>query len=374
MNTFDAVNKAVSAELPSIGPLPPCLQGTVKLLSQARLYYRAHKLGSAYEQASKDPENGNPVAYGAALHLVADHTSLGYALSAALAAKCALDLLRGYRQVGESTQEFWNAVKCQYPVYHPVEWKQDSSSWTSFLFPSFNVYCQIKTMQMVTQLKKVSVCAAKIVRDTFLLSMRLADVCLISTGDQTARFEGFTELVAEWETYQGELENNKKRFLEELENNSVLIDQILDYLQMPESCTHLIDILKKHMPDPVPGTGNLKDDLYEVGKGFLDPLVKPGKITAIGIDLSEGKAAPPALPPGRYPPWGGQKVKVVAALPKRGVANPLLGAGEKVLNDIMNSPVLPFGSALKGAQIVGGGLKNLIWGKASDNNPPNPFA
>lgn len=374
MNTFDAVNKAVSVELPSMGPLPPYIQETVGLLSKARLYYRAHKLGSAYEQASKDHENGNPIAYGAALHLVADHTSLGYALSAALAAKCALDLLRGYRQVGESTEEFWDAVKWQYPMYHPVEWKQDRSSWTSFLLPSFNISCQIKKMQMVAQLKKVSGCAARIVRDTFQLSMSMADAYLISTGDQTARFESFTELVAEWETYQGELEENKRRFLEELESNSALIDQILDYLQMPESCATLIDILKQHMPDPPTGTATFADDLYEVGTGFFDPLGKKGKFIPIGIDLAEGKAAPPALPPERYPPWGGQKVHVVAVPPKRGVANPLLDAGGKVLNDIMNSPGLPFGSALKGAQHVGGGLKNLFWGKTSENNPPNPFA
>ena len=152
-------------------------------------------------------------------------------------------------------------------------------------------------MQMVTQLKKVSVCAAKIVRDTFQVKHEHGRCLLISTGDQTARFEGFTELVAEWETYQGELENNKKRFLEELENNSDLIDQILDYLQMPESCTTLIDILKQHMPDPVPGTGNLKDDLYEVGKGFLDPIVSQEKSPLSALIYLKGMQLRRRFPP-----------------------------------------------------------------------------
>ena len=32
MNTFDAVNKAVSAELPSMGPLPPVFTGNSQAL------------------------------------------------------------------------------------------------------------------------------------------------------------------------------------------------------------------------------------------------------------------------------------------------------------------------------------------------------
>lgn len=320
MDTFDAVQKAVGIELPQVGPLPPFLGTTVTLLRSVYLFQRTYKLGNSLKRAAADPTKGNPVVYGAALHL-ADHTPLTYALSAVLAAKCAADLLREYRHVSQSTQELLQTIKCQYPVYHPVAWQQQSTR--TFFSPSLYLTMRMKLIHMITLLRKVSACVACILRDTFKLSMCTADAYLLLNGDQTARFMSFTELAADWESYAGELNKSKKRLLKALEKQGDLADRILTYVQAPESCRTLVAQLKKEFGTDASAEEGLLDDIQEVAQDALDPFYIPGKITAMHIDLSEGKDAPPELPKGRFPPWGGQKVTPVAA-PKKAKSSDLV--------------------------------------------------
>lgn len=370
MDTFHAVQKAMSEEFVQIGPLPPFFKETVDLFSKAHLYYRSFKLGRAYSKAVLDPSKGNPVAYGAALHLVADHTSLNYALTAALAAKCAADLLREYRRVSESTQEFWQTVTCQYPLYQSVEWSHEKRHRPLLLLPSIYLLYQVKVLHLIKQLQKIAECIFNILWQTFKLSMSSADAYLILNGDPTARFESFTELVADWEDYEGQLEDSTQRLLEELEKGIHITDRILSYLKAQETCSTIIDNLKRRKGKASGKSEGFIDDLYDVAHNALDPYFIPGKVVQMHIDFSEGKAAPPALPKDRFPPWGGQKIEVIETPKKEPQNNWIEEAGEA----LFNNPAFPIATPLKGLQVLADLTMDLFADQFAVKTSANPFA
>lgn len=356
MKTYDAVQKAIGQEL-GASTLNPFLGVFVSGCSYIHRIYRSIKLGYKANQASQNPSKGNAVTYGAALHLVADHSSLKYALSVALAAKCATDLLRETRQVGEKTKELWQTITGQYPVYHPVEWRRAEGSWPKRALSSFSIATRIKFLRFVDRIRKIKECTAKVIWQSFKLSMCSADAYKILEGEPMARFEGYTELVADWESYEEELTDNKNQLLEVLEKGSSLTDKILKYMDASESTVTIVNNLKKHL-------GNVSANPDGMLKA-VNPLIIPGKITPLGIHLSSGKVGKPALPPERFPPWGGQKVNVIPA-PKKEVEKTWLSeAGES----ISNSPLNP----IKGIHFIAEETKKLF---ASDGSSPpeNPFA
>lgn len=318
MSLYDAVQKVVGEGVAQMSPLPPLLNPTLGILCKAHLFYSTYKLGSSIQKPRK-PLEGNPAVYGAALLFTADYAPLGYALNIALVAKCAQDLLRGYRQISLSTEKLINVIRSRYPVYHSVEWREEKAKRSRFFLPSTYYIRQLQITRLIAKIQQIFAHLRSILWQTFQLSMAMADAYLVLTGDQRARFYSFTELVADWDKYRTELENDKKRLLEDIQSQTNVADRILKEIHAPKSCEAVIGQLQTELKKESESEEGLLNDLREAFFDTVKTFYVPGKITAMRIDFSEGKAAPAALPPGQYPPWGGQKMKKVTTAEQKGL-------------------------------------------------------
>lgn len=299
MKTYDAVQKAVGSELGSV-PLPPLFSYFVTGCSYIHRMIRAIRLGYHADKSSNETGKGNAVAYGAALHLIGDHSSLNFALSAALAAKCGADLLKEYREVSQRTKELSQALHGQYAVYQPVQWSNGEKNWSSRLWISLGLSAKNKITGAFAYLQRVKECTGKVLWGSLKLSVTTADTYLALSGDPIARLESYTDLIANWKEYDKQLRGDQHKLVRELEERNSLTDKILKYLDAPETCTAIVNNIKKQWGNAAAHSGNILN--------ILKPVYTPGKITPMAIQFS--KKTQPRLPPGRFPPWRGKKVTI----------------------------------------------------------------
>lgn len=310
MNVFQTVRDIIQTELENDFPLPPFSNEVLSLLSQAHIYYRTYKYEKISQKASKDPSQGHPAVYGAALQLLGDYTSIGsYAINIALVAKCTENLLGEYRQLSESYQKLCQTTDWQYPIYHPIKWKQETKTPQNLLSPSLFLTWQIQAMGWMNQILRVKNCSLDVFRQTFKLSMSLCDAYLVLNDDPQMRYAACTELAANWNGYLNQLKENQKYLLEEIKKRSDLTDRILSELDAEEDSSSIIDQLNAEFKDFLAEQAEkMLEDIQDVAEETLDTFYVKGKITPLHIDLTEGKNATPALPHGRFPPWTGQTV------------------------------------------------------------------
>lgn len=296
MSFSTALNVALKKELQSI-PLPPYLDTAVDLFQKSHRYFRTYKFYNMMNHSIKNPSNGNPAVYGAALHMAADYSSLHYPLDIALVTKCTKDLLKEYRAVSKSYKKLCQAIKWQYPVYQHVEWRQENIVSSFYYFR-----CQ----NYINQMLKIKKCSQNLIWQVFKLSMCMNDAYLLLNGDQETRYEGFTELIGKWDQYRNNLGKDKKRLIEKLKKENLLSEKILHSLDCDpatiEKFKNQINLLIEQAVE----------EIGDAGEKAVATVYKKGKITPLQIDFSVGKEAPPSLPKNHFPPWGGKKIKVLA--------------------------------------------------------------
>jgi hypothetical protein len=310
MNPFQAVRDTIREEI-GIQQLPPFLDQTVEVFNKVHLYYRTFKQATFLRKAAQDPSKGNPAVYGAALHLLGDYTSIGsYAVNVALVTKCAQDLLQEYRNLSVDYNVLCQTIKWQYPLYYPIEWKRGKPDAQSILSPSFYLSWHVQEMGFVRQILKITRCALHVFWQLFKLSMSLCDAYLLLNGDSQARYEGCTELIAEWDNYQKHLKESQKFLMKEIEKGSQLADRILEHLAIKNNSSSILAQLKPIIQG-LKIDSQTSHDLFETFQETWDIVYAKGKITPLHIDLAEGTAAPSTLPHGRFPPWAGQQVELI---------------------------------------------------------------
>lgn len=305
MDIFRIVQEVIREEVQvNSYPLPPFLYKAADLFNKAHIYYRMYKHAKIYENAAKNPLNGRPEIYGAALQLLGDYTSIGsYAVTVALVTKCVEDILQEYRQLSEDYQEFQQAISRSYPLYQPLDWKRGKKISQIPVPPSFYLYWQIKVNGRIKQLIKVIQCTFKVFWQTFKLSMCLCDAYLIFNNDPQTRYEACTELMANLNHYWKQLKENQKRLLEEIENGCKLADHILIRLNLKKDSTFIIHQLKGKIEEFAEKTFK---NIYDVTGETLDTFYTKGKIVPLHINFSKNNAKLPLIPLGQFPPWGGQ--------------------------------------------------------------------
>jgi hypothetical protein len=315
MNTFQTVRHIVQEELQFDYPLPPYVDNILNVLSKAHIYYRTYKYEQISRKTAQDPTKGHPAVYGAALQLASDYPSIvSYAINVALVAKCTLDLLQEYRQLSESYQRLCQVIDWQYPLYYSVKLKQ-KVAFSNSLSPSLHFILQVQMMDLVRQMLKICRCALDVFWQIFKLSMCLCDAYLLFNHDPRIRYEACTELVADWKCYRNQLQENQKRLFEEIQKKYRCIDHILNRLGIDKSSTFILEQLKEKVKGLVVEAGEELGNLYDRTEETLDTLYAKGKITSLHINLTAGKAATPALPAGRFPPWGGQAIILASSKP-----------------------------------------------------------
>lgn len=370
MHPFQAVRESIREELHTTHALPPLLDEAVNFFSKSHIYYRTFKQVGIHNNAFQDLSKGHPAVYGAALQLVGDYTTIGsYAINVALVTKCALDLLREYRQLGENYQILRQAVNWQYPLYQPVTWKIEKEYSTELVSTSHQLVLQVQFISFLRQTLKIACYAWDVFKQMFKLSMCLCDAYLLFNDDPQMRYEACTELVAEWDNYQLELKENQERMVEEIEKGAALTDRILNRLGVEKDSTFIIDQLRQTIEGLAEGTEEVLDDIYDIAEETMDSIYVPGKITPFHIDLSEGKIAKPTLPHGRFPPWAGQKVQVVS--PQKSKA--AFKSFEKMISDKIDLPNA-FKDSLKGLMHMGKRVRKFCQGQSAKGSTVSPFA
>lgn len=313
MNTFQAVNDIIKDEFRT-HPLPFFLEEATGLFQRAHLYYRSFRQVKIHEQAAQNPLQGHATIYGAALHLLSDYSSIGgLAIQIALVTKCTEDLLKEYRCLNENYQMLCDALTVQYPVYQSLNWTEQTPPFGCVVSSSFYLRWKIKMIRFTSRLQRIIQCLGLVFWQCFKTGMVLCDAQLLLTHDSQARFEGCTELVAYWQDYQQQLEDDRDLLLEEIEKGSELFDRILNKLgiSMVDS-TSALSQLKQEFQELEEPIQEIWDDMSYIAEETLDSIYIPDKITPFHIDLSIGKAQDPALPDGIYPPWGGECIEIEA--------------------------------------------------------------
>lgn len=309
MNGFQAICDTIREECNS-DLLPPFLDVSIELFSKAHIYYRIYKQTRMNQNIARDPSQGNPAVYGAALQLASDYTTIGsYAVNIALVTKCTEDLLQEYRRLSEDYQRLRHTIDWQYPLYHSVDWKRKGNS-NRLLSPSLSILWQIQIMGRVEQILKIIRCALDVFWQLFKLSMCLCDVYLLLDGDSQTRYTACTELVADWNDYQNQLKEDHKCLVEELEKGCDLADRILTRLGIEKDSDFIIDQLKQEIGKCAQETEQVLENLYDRADETLDTVYIQGVITPLHINLTEGSATAPILPYDRFPPWAGQAIVI----------------------------------------------------------------
>ncbi len=335
MNPFQAVRKTIVEEF-APHSLPPYLDETIKLFHILHLYYRTFKQVRLFAKADKNPLKGHPAVYGAALHLIGNYTSLGsYAIHIALVTKCAEDMLREYRELSQTYRRLKEAIRWQYPIYQPVEWKRKTPKTVQrLLTPSLYLFWRVRSMNIVRQVFKIIKYASLVLWQTFKLSMCLKDAYLLLNGESQAQYEACTELVGEWEEYQTQLKENQGCLLEEIGKGRSLANRILTRMNATKTLPFILEALAQQVKKSAGQVKGLLDDAYAVGEEVLDSVFVKGKLTFLNVNLEEGQAIPFILPLARFPPWAGQRVDIIIAPPKEKV--------DRLAAPMINKPIQNF--------------------------------
>lgn len=371
-NHFEILRRTLREEIQENYSLPSFLDETVDFFRKAHIYYRTYKYTKIHENASQDSSRGHPAIYGAALQLIGDYTSIGaYAINVALVTKCAQDLLEQYRLLGKDYQKLCQAVNWQYPLYYPIEWQKEKKTSSEVLSPSLYLNWQVHIMGWIRQIQKITRCTLDVFWQMFKLSMCLCDAYLLFNDDPQTRYIACTELVAEWDQYQDQLKENQKRLAKEIEKSRPFIDHLLEQLGIEKKSSFIIDQLKETFETISEATEDVLEDIYDVAVETVDTVYAKGKITPLHIDLAEGNAIAPALPPGRFPPWAGQTVTLAPpAQPAISLPKDPLKSVKNLLAD--NVPLI--GKASKGLQNLATRVQQLYKKHAAASAPFSPFA
>lgn len=352
MKIFQALRQTVLEEA-APQSVPSFLHTTVDLLGKAHTCCRTIKLLNVFTKAQQNPQRGHPAIYGAALQLAGDYTSLGYGLNVALLAKCAQDILSEYASLSQSYLSFKAVIQCHYPLYQPVHWKKASPQESLLFSPSFLIY-RVELTQLIQKIDKIVQCVLDMLWQSFRLSMALRDAYLVFEGDPLARYEACTELIANWDDYQRHLKNHQELLVEELEKGQALADRILTRLNL-HNTQFILYFLKNHLPQ----NQNVKaalENVLEAANRAADTVYIPGKVTPLHIDLAEGQDQPPALAPGRFPPWAGQEVEIKT---ESSQTSSSLELEEESEHDLFSQLFLPLAAPLKGIMYVAQNIKQI---------------
>jgi hypothetical protein len=309
MNAFQAVRHTIQQEFRA-EELPPFLNQTIEVFRKAHLYYRTFKQIQLFQRAAQHPSQGHPAIYGAAIQLVGDYTSIGYALNIVLVAKCTEDLLREYRQLTKDYHLLRESLKWQYSPYRPMEWRREGYL-ARVISPSLYLFYQAQVLGLVRRIMEIACYVLQVVWQSFKISMCLCDAYLILGGDSHARYEACTELVAEWDRYRNQLKEKPIKILKEIERSCALTDRILHEAGATKRCSFIIENLRQKLGKLANQMEEGLNEFGDITEETLDTFYVKDKIIPLHLNLAEGKAAPPALPRRQFPPWAGQKVSLI---------------------------------------------------------------
>lgn len=385
MQAFPAVIDTIQKDFDT-QQIPPPLHEVIELFRKVHVYHRTFKQAQLLNEAAKNPSQGNPAVYGAALQLAGDYTEIGsYTITVALVTKCTHDLLQEYRQLNIDCKILDDVWNWRYPIYQPIAWKRGTEN-PMFLSPCFSLLSRIQALKLINQIFSITSCALRVFWQSFRISMCLCDAYLMLHGDPQARYEACTELVAKWGTYYHQLQEEQNRFLEkikradrqketmqlldEIEHHRDLTDDILRCMKQTEDSSSLIQKIKVKFKQNIAKVAQQAkeeaEDLYDAAERAMDAIYVKGKMIPLQINLAEGKAAPPLIPLGRFPPWGGQKVALI--VPKAD-DQPV----EAVKNFILDNMKLPFEDSFKGVVWLADQL-NRLYKNQLQPTPISPFA
>jgi len=267
----------------------------------SRFFESCHHVYWSFKQyrwfRNHDRTQGNPVVYGAALHLISScSTTIENAIKIGLVAKCATDLLFHYRKVHEAYQNLGHAIRGKYPHSPRWQWSCLHNGSYLLLVPSLALSLKIYTTKWLEAVSKVLICTGRLFKEMFELSMRSRDIYLLTQSDDLARFRAYSETFAEWDEYRKKMGENTQFLQEELDKRKELADRIMQKIGLESRSANFLAMIAQAI-------GRTTYAVVENGAEFLEPIFTSGKITPItfAVDIPHT----PELPPGRYPPWIG---------------------------------------------------------------------
>jgi hypothetical protein len=304
---YQAIHQTVFEQAQIDYQIPPCVEPITKIFGHAHRFYRVFKYDRLLQHANQQGR-GHPAVYGAALHLVGDFTTWGaYALKVALIAKCAEDLLHQYQNLHLSFCRLKSTIDQRFPHSPPDLFKSSIPQKNVYLSPAFQLQISSQVILLKYRLLNIFNACLEVLIETFKLSMCMQDTYLLTQGNPQAQYEACTELVGDWDRYFSQLQNDTLYLKEQIFKKKELTNRILTKLETDRNAEKILRHLDLMNPQSPPSsTPSTWNTVAEAIGRTTDAILPAGRVSAIHIDLGEGQDFVPALPPARYPPWGGQ--------------------------------------------------------------------
>lgn len=279
---FPAVGNLVGINSPLNPFVSYYCQKTGQTLAGAHVYWSAWRQWRLFQWRQENPQQGNPLVYGAVLDLLREKsTEVHLALTILLAAKCAMEIFEQHRVIYRAFLHTQSVFQDTPPNFRDLKFH--------FTNPYFSPSSQIQFQRLQYELKrylKVIQSIAFLISEMGHLIMLYTDAFLLLKGERNVRYRNTSELMQHIQVYFSH-DKQKKEFNRE---NWVWIERIGQRLNCEKEINSTIDHILKVIET---AQTNFKTDV-------------PTKVTPFGQFLESVEENPPLFKmEGNLPPWKG---------------------------------------------------------------------
>lgn len=209
-------------------------------------------------------------------------------LKIVLGIKCVSELAGRYEQLDEAYNDLNKAFYGLYPIYRTVEWNLKDQ-----LFPAITIWWMTSVQNYREQTVKVIVCAIRLFKEMYKLSLFLTDLCLLAQNDPMLEFYGYSEFVDDLTNQGAQLANNIELLAEQLTSQEAIGNRLLAKLGMSDTIESLANELGQQH-----GLLSVIQDQFTRAREDFRSVFERG-----AVDLSEGMDRPSCLPKSQFIPY-----------------------------------------------------------------------
>lgn len=276
--------------------LPAPVISVVTAFTRVRKLWRWIRLGKIYT----NPNNFLKLAAGHTLNLAfGNNVILRVSAICVLIATRILECVEQHFALQRSWDNLVSAFKGRFPTPIKVEWAVKATN--KFLSISTVVWWKYQFKHIWEVIKRIAVCILKLVKEAFILSMRIADAIESFTLSPTVRNEGINLLFVNGALWMDRLVENKDLLVQGLNSNKRVIERILKGIHAPFSAEQLIDVAKGAMDKTEKVHLALEKVSDSVGMFLVACLKKWGFEFMHALGLHH--LIPQSLLPTANPPW-----------------------------------------------------------------------
>lgn len=306
--SMDTIMEKVNGE----NQIPAPFNFVISNLKTVYIGYRIFKISRVHHRASEKRSEANPVIFGTSMMLLENINFIKQALTIALVTKCSIDLLMEYEKLGDDSEKFCDALRDNYPSYEHIPWEMNSKKTFDILSPSMYLNYKIFSQKYTRQITKTIRFSLAIFMQFFKIAMCHCDIYFLLSGDRRIRFEAYSEMGVQWETYYNKLQGNTLFLIEEVEKGQPMADAIFRKLGMEIDCAKVLQEIK--IKAQIVQESSAFQAVSDTAKITANRFQADKDINFFTYKLEDLETRPaPEWTEYQFPPWGGGQINIKAS-------------------------------------------------------------